>query len=120
MSVSTARTVRESALEIPEATRVFEKVGIDYCCGGNRSLDEACAAAKLSVDDVLDSLEIAKEAAQSKQKDRNWQAELLAHINATHYKYTREEMFGPVLLQRRLPSSVKRKLPPTTWRGQAA
>jgi regulator of cell morphogenesis and NO signaling len=43
MSVSTASTVRELAREIPEATRIFEKVGIDYCCGGGKSLEEACA-----------------------------------------------------------------------------
>ena len=30
----TTKTVREYALEIPEATRIFEKLGIDYCCGG--------------------------------------------------------------------------------------
>ena len=42
MSVTTEKTVRELALEIPAATRIFEKLHIDYCCGGNRSLDEAC------------------------------------------------------------------------------
>ena len=103
MSVSTARTVRDLALEIPEATRIFEKIGIDYCCGGGKSLEEACAAANLSVDEVLDSLELAEQAARAKQKDRNWQteplADLVAHINGTHHKYTREEIarLGPLL-----------------------
>jgi regulator of cell morphogenesis and NO signaling len=103
MSVSTARTVRELALEIPEATRIFEKIGIDYCCGGNKSLEEACAAANRSVDEVLDSLEFAEQEARAKKKDRNWQteplAELVAHINGTHHKYTREEIarLGPLL-----------------------
>ena len=102
MSMSTARTVRELALEIPEATRIFEKVGIDYCCGGGKSLEEACAAAHLSVDEVLDSLEFAEQEARAKQKDRNWQTEplsdLVAHINGTHHKYTREEIarLGPL------------------------
>jgi len=102
MSVSTARTVREVALENPEATRVFEKVGIDYCCGGGKSLEEACAAANLSVDEVIDSLELAMEEARTKQKDRSWQreplADLVAHINGTHHKYTREEIarLGPL------------------------
>jgi regulator of cell morphogenesis and NO signaling len=102
MSVSTARTVRELALEIPEATRIFERVGIDYCCGGGKSLEEACATANLSVDEVLDSLEVAEQQAKSKQKDRNWQTEplfeLVAHINTTHHKYTREEIarLGPL------------------------
>jgi len=102
MSVSTARTVRELALEIPEATRIFEKVGIDYCCGGGKSLEEACAAANLSVDEILDSLEFAEQEARAKQKDRNWQneplADLIAHIKGTHHKYTREEIarLGPL------------------------
>jgi regulator of cell morphogenesis and NO signaling len=102
MSVSTARTVRELAREIPEATRIFEKVGIDYCCGGGKSLEEACATANLSIDDVLDSLELAEQEAKTKQKDRNWQieplSELVAHINTTHHKYTREEIarLGPL------------------------
>jgi regulator of cell morphogenesis and NO signaling len=102
MSVSTARTVRELALEIPEATRIFEKLGIDYCCGGDKSLDEACAARNLSPEEVLDSLELADETARTKQKDRNWQTEPLAevidHITDTHHKYTREEIarLGPL------------------------
>ncbi|HEV2399940.1 MAG TPA: iron-sulfur cluster repair di-iron protein [Candidatus Sulfotelmatobacter sp.] len=102
MSVSTARTVRELAVEIPEATRIFEKIGIDYCCGGNKSLEEACTTANISVDEVLDSLELAEQTARAKQKDRNWQAEplaeLVAHINSTHHKYTREELarLGPL------------------------
>lgn len=102
MSVSTARTVRELAVEIPEATRIFEKIGIDYCCGGNKSLEEACTTANISVDEILDSLELAEQTARAKQKDRNWQAEplaeLVAHINSTHHKYTREEIarLGPL------------------------
>jgi regulator of cell morphogenesis and NO signaling len=96
MSVSTAKTVRELALEIPEATRIFEKIGIDYCCGGAKSLEEACATANLSVDEVLDALEFAEQEARAKRKDRDWQTELLAdlvaHINGTHHKYTREEI----------------------------
>ena len=102
MSVSTERTVRDWALEHPEATRVFEKVGIDYCCGGGKSLEQACTAANVSVDEVIDSLELAQEAARTQQKDRNWQieplADLVAHINNTHHKYTREEIarLGPL------------------------
>lgn len=50
MSVTTEKTVRELALGNPAATRVLEKLGIDYCCGGNRSLEQACRAANLPVD----------------------------------------------------------------------
>ena len=68
MSLTTTKTVRELALEFPNATRVFEKLGIDYCCGGNKSLEEACAAANLSVDEILDSLELAEAGIPSQPK----------------------------------------------------
>jgi len=102
MSVSTAKTVRELALEFPNATRVFEKLGIDYCCGGNKSLEEACTSANLSADEVLKSLASGRPAAAVNQEDRNWQTEplsdLVAHIIGKHHKYTREEIarLGPL------------------------
>jgi regulator of cell morphogenesis and NO signaling len=96
MSLRAEKTVREAAVESPEATRVFEKLGIDYCCGGNKSLEQACTALNLSVDEVLDSLDAAAQAARAKQQGVNWQNEPLAdvieHIIASHHKYTREEV----------------------------
>jgi len=92
----TTRTVREVVQEYPEAARLFERLGIDYCCGGNKSLEEACAVANLSIDQVLYSIEMAEETARAKQTGRNWQtsplADLIAHITGTHHKYTREEI----------------------------
>ena len=102
MNVTTEKTVRELALENPAATRVFEKLGIDYCCGGTKSLEQACRAANLPLDQVLDSLEMAEQATRAAQKDHDWPteplADLIAHINRTHHKYTREELarLGPL------------------------
>ena len=96
MSLSTTKTVRDLAVEFPGATRIFEKFGIDYCCGGNKSLEEACAASSLTADEVLDSLKLAEETERATEKDRNWKeeplADLIAHIKGTHHKYTREEI----------------------------
>ncbi|MBZ5719186.1 MAG: iron-sulfur cluster repair di-iron protein [Acidobacteriia bacterium] len=93
MSLTATKTVRELAVEIPNATRVFEKLGIDYCCGGARSLEEACQAANLSIDQVLDQLNGAAQPAVSAERD--WQAaplaDLVEHIVSTHHKYVREE-----------------------------
>jgi regulator of cell morphogenesis and NO signaling len=95
MSVMTEKTVRELALEMPVATRVFEKLGIDYCCGGNGTLEQACQAAQVPLDQVVDSLEVADLTARSSREDRNWQteplSELIEHIKSTHHKYVREE-----------------------------
>ena len=50
---SSTKTVREIALEQPQSIRVFERLGIDYCCGGRRPLAEACTERNLSLDEVL-------------------------------------------------------------------
>ena len=73
MSVTAEKTVRELALESASATRIFEKLGIDYCCGGNKSLEEACRVANLSMNEVIDSLEMADQAARAQQPVRDWQ-----------------------------------------------
>ena len=102
MSVTTERTVRELVLEFPAATRVFEKLGIDYCCGGGKTLEEACHEAHVAPDQVMDSLEVADQTERAVRKDRDWQtaplSDLIAHVKNTHHRYTREEMarLGPL------------------------
>jgi regulator of cell morphogenesis and NO signaling len=95
MALTTSKTVRKFAVENPAATRIFEKFGIDYCCGGNQSLEQACEKANISIDSVLDTLEMADETARAAQEVRDWNHEplsqLIAHIKRTHHKYTREE-----------------------------
>lgn len=91
MSIATEKTVRDLVLENPAAARVFEKLGIDYCCGGNRTLEEACARAGTPVEQVTRSLQTAEPV----QTDRDWQSEslfdLIEHIKTTHHRYTQEE-----------------------------
>ena len=93
MSIATTETLGKIAADTPGATREFEKLGLDYCCGGKRTLAEACGDAKLSVDEVLARLEeIAK---REPAADKNWEKEslcdLVAHINVTHHVFVRTE-----------------------------
>ena len=102
MSVTTEKTVGELALENPGATRLFERLGIDYCCGGGQTLEQACQAAHVSIDQVVDSLAAVNQPASAMAPARNWRAEplseLLAHLRTTHHVYTREEIgrLGPL------------------------
>ncbi|HEY1270386.1 MAG TPA: iron-sulfur cluster repair di-iron protein [Terriglobales bacterium] len=94
-ATTTAKTVRDLALQDPNATRVFERFGIDYCCGGGTSLEDACRARKLSLLEVTNALE-APAASHQAGAGRNWQveplADLIAHIKQTHHKFTRDEI----------------------------
>jgi regulator of cell morphogenesis and NO signaling len=102
MTVITEKSVRDLALENPASTRVFEKLGIDYCCGGKKSLEEACRAADLNIHEVLASLEQASQPAVASEKEQNWDtkplAALIEHIQNTHHQFTREEIarLGPL------------------------
>ena len=54
MNVSGETKVREIVLSNPAATRVLEAAGVDYCCGGNKSLHDACLHANVSSEEILD------------------------------------------------------------------
>src|SRR4030095_1386746 len=93
MLINSARTVREVVLETPQATRIFEKFKIDYCCGGNRPLTEACAKAGVSIQEIEQMLEngTAKEFEALNFKEMRW-PHRIEHIVAKHHVYTKEEM----------------------------
>ena len=96
MTLNTTKTVRELALEMPDATRVFEKLKIDYCCGGGKTLEAACAAAGVKIGDVADLLERAKALRdQGGAADEFLSmplAELVNYILEKHHTFTKEEM----------------------------
>lgn len=95
MDLVTSKTVRELALEIPGATRVFESMGIDYCCGGHRSLADACVAAGVTAESVMNSLEHAN-GSPAEFEEPNFLtatlAELIDHIVEKHHVFTRTEI----------------------------
>ena len=94
MTPTATKTVRDLAVEVPNATRVFEELGIDYCCCGDRPLEEACASANLAVDDVLRALEQGSDASASVTAcDWNTTSlgELVDHIVNKHHTFVKSE-----------------------------
>jgi len=86
------KTVRDLASTNPGAARTLESFGIDYCCGGERSLAQACSAAKVSLEEVMRALE----QTPTNGDDRDWQAaslaELVKHIIEKHHTHVRAEI----------------------------
>jgi len=85
------RTIREIAVGNPASARVFETLGIDYCCGGNHSLSAACARANVPIETVIRLLE---ECAQPITQDALNDAclgELTRHIVERHHGFVRCE-----------------------------
>lgn len=90
------KTVRELALAIPNATRIFEKLKIDYCCGGDKSLQEACETAGVKIPDLELLFEQAAESTAPVNDLPDFQSlpltDLIGHILAKHHVYTKTEM----------------------------
>lgn len=93
MNLTTNTTVSELVLEMPAATRVFEKMGIDYCCGGQRSLADACANAGVEFRDLQIELTLVRRAQPTEPNFQTTTLEnLINHIVIKHHSFTRREI----------------------------
>jgi regulator of cell morphogenesis and NO signaling len=88
------RTVGQIAAALPASVRVFEKHGIDFCCGGALPLTDACR--RLGLDPALLLHEI-DQAGQAPAPDAtDWMTAplpaLMDHILDTHHVYMKAQL----------------------------
>ena len=86
-----SETIAGLAIAIPRAIPTLEKLGIDYCCNGTRSVAEACRVAGITPDELLSMISDGEKA-----PGRDWNeasmTSLITFITDTHHVYTREAM----------------------------
>jgi regulator of cell morphogenesis and NO signaling len=84
-------TLADLVTSAPASARVLERFGLDYCCGGQSTLVDACATRNVDVDAVLAAL-----AAVEPQSEPDWAtmppAALVDHLESVHHQYLHEEM----------------------------
>lgn len=94
MNVTRESTVGRIAADHPSSTRVFERHGIDYCCGGGVSLADACRSRGLDVERVIQ--EIRTEESEDGRDEARWSEaplnDLVDHILAAYHEPLREEL----------------------------
>jgi regulator of cell morphogenesis and NO signaling len=89
--------VGQFVIKQPRLARVFERLGIDYCCGGRLTLEQACRAKGLDIALALREL-AAGEALAPDEEHRRFDGpsasmvDLTDHIVATHHAYLRREL----------------------------
>lgn len=90
-------TVGSIAAKDYRKAEVFKKFGIDFCCGGEKSLKDASAEAGISEEHLKAELEKADTVTSSASQDYNkWGLDFLAdYIKNTHHQYVKES--APVL-----------------------
>lgn len=92
MELDRAQPLKEIVAVMPWSARVFEKFGIDFCCEGNQSLEEACRKAGLSLDEVLRAVEQAQRSGNRTEWDTASLAALMKHIVEKHHAFCRQEL----------------------------
>ena len=90
MSLSNSKIIGEIVAETPAAARVFERLGIDYVCGGKHPIGEVCERKGLGLEELSAEIELAARM-EIPTETRDWNtaplAEVIRHILVTHHLY---------------------------------
>lgn len=110
ISIKMTDSLGEIVVRYPSLRAQLDQLGLDYCCGGSRSLADAVRSAGLDLDEVLGVLLAAREdaGAATPPDRRDWAREsctaLVQHIETTHHAYMKSalprvaELLGKVRL----------------------
>jgi regulator of cell morphogenesis and NO signaling len=86
------QTVAQLAISHPGALAVFTKYNIDYCCGGHRSLEDACRRIGLDPEKIKAEILLTSEKETSESlRPENWTSMLLIdYIVQNHHAYVKK------------------------------
>jgi regulator of cell morphogenesis and NO signaling len=84
-------TVGDIVAGCPALASVFENIGIDYCCGGKKTLGDACRDKGLEPQSVLATLAQPPQTEPVADTAVMALTELADHIEQTHHAYLRSE-----------------------------
>jgi regulator of cell morphogenesis and NO signaling len=89
--ISPNRTVGELVADDFRTAAVFQKHGIDFCCGGQRSIGDACTDAGIDRERVSADLEAATVTPGASPRFTTWPLDMLTrYIVSNHHRYVRE------------------------------
>ncbi len=93
MNIQENQIIGELVAQDYRTASVFKKYGIDFCCQGNRTIDDACQ--KKNIDGklvVADLNAVMQSSAQATSDYQTWPLDLLAdYIEKKHHRYVQEK-----------------------------
>ena len=66
MTITETTTIAEIVSALPASVRVFERHGIDFCCGGKQPIGDACREHGLSFDEIASAIEASRDAVRGR------------------------------------------------------
>jgi regulator of cell morphogenesis and NO signaling len=94
LRLDSSSTVGEIVAGDFRTAAVFDRFGVDFCCGGKRTLEEACDARHIDTGTVIAQLEaVADDEPAQELPDSSWSADELArYIVRRHHTYVRGQL----------------------------
>ena len=93
--INSKQTIGQMVAERPSRSRVFERRGLDYCCGGKKDLETACREKALDPADVLQEL-YESDTHRTDTRAADWTTaplhDLIDHIVRAHHGYLRDAL----------------------------
>ena len=90
------------AVQIPGATAVFRKLKLDFCCGGQQTLEKACTDKQLDLDTVLGEIRALQ--TQQAMPAAASASELIDHILRRYHEVHRQQLPELIRMARRVES----------------
>lgn len=89
---TTTTTLAELATTHPAASRVFQRFGLDYCCGGRKPLADVCRSKGLDPVQILDAIDAEEAAVDLPRWDNAPLPELIQFIVDRYHAALRVEL----------------------------
>ena len=96
----TSHSLGNLAVQIPGATAVFRRLKLDFCCGGQQTLDAACAGKGLDAQTVLGEIRALQQREATPQAPAP--AELIDHILRRYHEVHRQQLPELIRMARRV------------------
>jgi regulator of cell morphogenesis and NO signaling len=89
MNIQKDITIGEVVARNFRTAQIFERHGIDFCCGGKKTIEEACTSHNLNAEKLIYELsEVNGTSASSEYDFNSWELDyLIDHIVSTHHAY---------------------------------
>ena len=98
--VQAQQSIGAIAVQIPGATAIFRKLKLDFCCGGQQPLAQACADKGLDTEQVLQTLNALQHTATLPPTPTA--SELIDHILQRYHEVHRQQLPELVRMARRV------------------
>lgn len=93
MNITEERTVGQIVKDDYRTAQVFQRYKLDFCCGGNRTIEEACAKKGIDPQEVYNALSELDNAGPKEDNYDQWSLDFLVdYIVNNHHEFTRNKL----------------------------